>query len=130
MKTTAIPAPRGQTGHCLVGTWQACAFKPPFPSLRFLLWLMTSPAFQGGRKSERSLMEVIWHIVGAQFVPTGKAGGPQIWEGFRRTWQGWGWRVGQDRGHFPASEHKAGPLTNRKGQSRWKDWPVLRHCLS
>lgn len=23
-------------------------------------------------------MEVTWHIVGAQFVPTGKAGGPQI----------------------------------------------------
>ena len=77
MKTTAIPLPRGQTGHCLVGTWQAYAFKPPFPSLHSLLWLMTSPPFQGGRSGERSLMEVTWHIVGAQFVPTGKAGGPQ-----------------------------------------------------
>lgn len=34
-----------------------------------------------------------------------------------RTWQGWGWRVGQDRGHFPALEDKAGPLTDRKGHS-------------
>lgn len=30
-----------------------------------------------------------------------------------RTRQGWGWRIGKDRGHFPASEDKAGLLTNR-----------------
>lgn len=26
---------------------------------------------------------------------------------FLLTWQGWGWRVGQDRGHFPASKDKS-----------------------
>lgn len=56
-----------------------------------------------------------------------------LWGKSVRTWQEWGWRVGQDRGHFPASEDTAGLLTNRKGHCRWKDRPPvsgMQHCLS
>lgn len=76
----------------------------------FLQWPLTSPPFQGGQNGQRalkritvSMCSVCAHRQGVQ--PTTRSRGKVV-----RTWQEWGWRVGQDRGHFPASEDTAGRI--------------------